>query len=214
MSVRKISKLDMRLAGFSDDIDNVQNYLTSETGTLVIDGKIVDCGDYYDCPVFSADGRSQSTSNAGPGRCMYQVLSEDGVATDGTSYEGGLVTFNFPKSLGFKKGSKFSAAYAHGLNIDPASIYLEFVPDKFGRLVPAEVERDDFESAGIEKKSPSWEPRTQPWTHPGHADSGDSRKRAEIETEFQTLRNQLPTTEELLARIEKLERRLTEKEKQ
>lgn len=190
MSVRNVSKLDMETAGFQPTPENVQDYLVSETGVLVVDGKILDRGDFYEVPVFSADGRSIPRSEAGAGRCMYRVIA-DGVCTDETKFrtekgEIEYVEFKFPKRLGFKVGSRFSARVAQGTSLsdDPNTgdeIFLEFAPDEYGRIVPIKAEREEFESAGIEK-GPSWAPAPGGTPHNalngGHPDSGDSRARA------------------------------------
>ena len=163
MSTRTVLKIDC------PTIEDVERWLFEETGgQCVVDGKIKDAGDSWVIPVFSADGRGIPRTEAGPGRCIYRVLS-DGICTDDYG------EFSFPKSLGFKIGFLFSAKIAQGPTLTLAhDIFLEAAPDEYGRIVPVKYEREEFESAGPERGG--WTPpagaKPNDGLNGGHPDTG------------------------------------------
>ena len=163
MSIRKVLKSEC-----GPNPEDAAAWLNSETGgQVVVAGKILDKGDHFVIPVFSADGSNEFRGGGGAaaGRQMFQVIAP-GVATDRTKFQGQTVEFFFPKSLNLEVGSTFSAAIPQSNYIEADTIFVESGSR-------AEGERKEFESTEPEVKG--WEPRGTPdtglgggtpWRHP------------------------------------------------
>ncbi len=151
MSIRKVLKEEC-----GPNPEDAATWLAAETGgAVIVAGKILDKGDHFVIPVFSADGKSEFRGNGGAaaGRQMFQVL-RPGVATDGTKFQRQFTEFKFPISLQIEDGSLFSATIPQSDTIDPTSIVVETGPQ-------AELERKRFESeGGPEAEVKGWTTRT------------------------------------------------------
>lgn len=72
---------------------------------------------------------------AAAGRKLFRVIA-DGVASDGTRYQGTPVEFYSSKKLELNEGTIFSADIPPDTNIDSSSIFVESVRDEAGNDVP------------------------------------------------------------------------------
>jgi len=169
MSVRKVLKSECGQCP-----EDAAAWLVAETGgQCVVSGKIIDDGDSWIIPVYSADGRNEWYSSAAAGRQIFRVMTP-GVCSDGTRFrnpqtkQSEAIEFHCPKNL--TPGTVFSATIPQSDCVDPDSIVVESVPTPDG--LKAFGERPQFESVG--PYSGGWAPITgnpnystgTPWKHP------------------------------------------------